>query len=849
MSDYDPQTIEPKWRAFWEQDDTFACDLDDRDRPKFYMLSMYPYPSGALHIGHVMEYTIGDVIARYRRATGHNVLFPIGWDSFGLPAENAAIKHDIDPATFTYGNIERMREQMQRAGWSAYWPSEIATSHPGYYHWNQWIFLKMHEHGLVYRKDSAVNWCPKCMTVLANEQVVDGLCERHGTEVELKQLEQWFFRITDYAQRMLDDFPAGWDPKVVAMQRAWIGRSEGAEIVFAIEGRDETLPVFTTRPDTLYGVTFVSLAPEHPLVAELCAGTEHEAAVTEFVQRVTRIPSFERNAEGAPKEGVFTGRYAIHPLSGERVQLWVANYALMDYGTGAVMAVPAHDQRDFEFARAYDIEVKVVIQPEGDDLDAADLTEAYTGPGRLVRSGPFDGTDNQAAIAAIAAHLGEVDSGGSTISYRLRDWLVSRQRYWGTPIPMVHCDGCGVVPVPEDQLPVELPPGVDFRPTGESPLASVPEFVNTTCPRCAGPARRETDTMDTFVDSSWYFFRYLSARDSTRALDPERVAYWLPIDQYVGGIEHANGHLVFSRYFTKFLQDAGVQPHSEYAHKLFTHGMVCMVAHNCPNHSWLPRDQVVDGTCAQCGSQVRSELTKMSKTKLNVVDPTALFNQYGADATRLYILFMGPPSKSTEYNDNGLIGAFRFLQRLHGLVHKHAPGVADVEAYAGDGSDLSSDAKKLRSRIHRTIAKVGHDNENFGFNTAVSAIMELVNDTRACSDAPPALIRSALETTVVLLHPMTPHVCEELWEVLGHAPSVQRAPWPSHDPEVAKGDEIEVVFQVNGKVRGKQTVAQGTDDDTLKALALANDGVQRTLDGREPRRVIVVKGRLVNVVG
>ncbi len=841
--------MEARWRAYWESNDTFAVDLDGSSKPKYYMLSMYPYPSGALHIGHVMEYTIGDVIARYRRMRGFEVLYPMGWDSFGLPAENAAIKNNIPPATFTYDNIDRMREQMKRAGWSAHWGSELATSHPGYYRWNQWIFLKMYEQGLVYRKESAVNWCPMCMTVLANEQVVDGLCERHGTEVTLRQLAQWFFRITHYAQRMLEEFAPGWDPKVVAMQKAWIGRSVGTEVVFTIDATGEKLPVFTTRPDTLYGVTFLSLAPEHPLAEQLVAGTPREAEVKEFVRRVTRTPAFERSAEGAEKEGVFTGHYVVNPLDGSRAQLWVANYALMEYGTGAVMAVPAHDQRDFEFARKYDIPIKVVIQPEGEALDPDTMESAYVDDGIQVDSGPFDGLDNREAIPRFADHLAALEAGGPTISYRLRDWLVSRQRYWGTPIPIIYCDDCGVVPVPADQLPVELPDGVDFRPTGKSPLASVPDFVNTTCPKCSGPARRETDTMDTFVDSSWYFFRFLSPRDTTQPLDRARVERWLPVDQYVGGAEHAHGHLVFSRFFTKFLADAELQPYREYAANLFTHGMVCMVAHHCPKHSWVHRTDVKDGRCSKCGSDVHSELTKMSKTKLNTVDPDTLFDKFGADTVRLYILFMGPPDKSTEYNDQGVIGAFRFLRRIFDLTCTQAESLAGVQPYQGDGSDLSKAHRELRAVIHRSIEKVGHDNEHFAFNTAVSTIMALINALRGTENVPPALMRRGLETAVLLLYPMTPHICEELWAELGHTGSAQHVPWPEFNKDAAKAEEIQVVFQHNGKVRGKAMVAAGIDDATLEALARADDGILRSLAGREPKRVIVVRGRLVNVVG
>ena len=847
--EYDPQELESRWQAWWEEHGTFDVDLAGSDRPKFYMLAMYPYPSGALHTGHVMEYTIGDLIARHRRMMGFDVLYPMGWDSFGLPAENAAIRRNIPPAEFTYGNIDKMRAQMRRAGWSVRWESELATSDPEYYHWNQWIFLRMLERGLAYRKASAVNWCPMCQTVLANEQVVDGLCERHGVAVTRRHLEQWFVGITEYAQRMLDEFEEGWDPKVIAMQQAWIGRSEGARIEFEVEGKDARLGVFTTRPDTLHGVTFVSLAPEHPLVNELVAGTKQEAEVHEFVERTLRTPAYLRGAEGGEKEGVFTGHWVRNPVNGERAQLWVSNYALMEYGTGAVMAVPAHDQRDFEFARKYGLPVKVVIQPEGEELIAEALTEAYTGDGLLVASGAFTGQQNRAAIPDLILALEAEGRGERTVSYRLRDWLVSRQRYWGTPIPVIYCDPCGVVPVPDDQLPVRLPEGVDFRPTGRSPLATVEEFVNTTCPKCGGPARRETDTMDTFVDSSWYFFRYLSPKDDSQIVNRERVERWFPVDQYIGGIEHANGHLVFSRFMTKFLADIGVQPFPEYAKNMFTHGMICMVSHHCKNHSWLHRDDVVDGACKHCGEPVTSELAKMSKTKLNTVDPDELFATFGADTVRLYAMFMGPPDKSTEYNPRGVIGANRFLRRLFQLVVSQEEALVGVQPYQGDGEGLDAASRDILRVGHQTIEKVTGDYQSFAFNTAVAAIMGFTNEINAKKDkARPDVLRWGLETVVTLLYPMTPHICEELWLSLGHQPSLQAQPWPTWDPALTKAESIEVVFQVNGSIRGRAQVEVGTDDETLKALALAHEGVQRILDGRTPRRMIVVKERLVNVV-
>ena len=848
-SEYNPEKIEKKWQKYWKENETFAVDLDQVEKPNYYILTMYPYPSGVLHTGHVMEYSISDLVARYNRMKGYNVFFPMGWDSFGLPAENAAIKQNTHPAAFTSTNIDRMRTQMKRAGWSITWDSEISTSHPGFYCWNQWIFLKMLEKGLAYKKEAAVNWCPVCRTVLANEQVIDGKCERHGVDVTQKQLDQWFLKITDFAQDMLDDMPEGWDREVALLQADWIGRSEGSRVDFTIESTGEILPVFTTRADTLFGVTYMSIAPEHPLIEKLTAGTDREAEVRAFVDRVTRVPSYLRSAESAEKEGIFTGHHVLNPVNGEMVQLWVANYALMEYGTGAVMAVPAHDQRDFEFARKYGLPIRVVISPEHESCDPESMTEAFIDEGVMVNSGRFDDMPSRDAADRITEYISGMGKGGSTINYRLRDWLVSRQRYWGTPIPVIYCDSCGIVPVPEDGLPVLLPESVDFNPTGVSPLASVEEFVNTECPECGGPARRETDTMDTFVDSSWYFFRYLSSRDESRIFDVERIKKWFPIDQYIGGIEHARGHLVFSRFFTKFLAGIGVQPFHEYADRLFPHGMVLKDAYHCPNCNWVHIDDLEeDGTCGKCGAEVKTELTKMSKTKLNTVSPDFLFEKYGADATRLYILFMGPPNKSTEFNSQGLIGVTRFLTRLHGQVIDRADALKGVSPYSGDGGDLSKETRELRSKLHRTIRKVTSDFEAFGYNTAVAAIMECFNVLRATPEPDAAIERKTLETLLLLLSPMTPHFSEELWEKLGHAPSIQAEPWPEYDEDASREEEIEVVFQVNGKVRGRALVSAGASEDTLEEFALGNDGVKRLIEGKTVRKVIVVRGRLVNVV-
>ena len=798
---------------------------------KYYVLEMFPYPSGRIHMGHVRNYSIGDVVARFQRMQGFNVLHPMGWDAFGLPAENAAVKHGTHPAKWTYENIDTMRVQLKRLGYSYDWDRELATCHPKYYKWEQLFFLKLLEKGLVYRKDSPVNWCPDCHTVLANEQVEEGLCWRCDSVVEQRQLEQWFMRITDYADELLeelDDMP-GWPERVRTMQRNWIGRSYGSELVFQVKGLDEGIAVFTTRPDTLFGATFMSLAAEHPMVEKLLAGADAERAaeVRAFVEKVSNMDRIVRGAEDLEKEGVFTGAWCVNPVTGEDMPIYVANFVLMGYGTGAVMAVPAHDQRDFEFATKYGLPKKVVIQPKGEaDLDPATMAEAYTAPGVLVNSGEFDGMPNEDAKEKITDHLATSGKGKKTVNYRLRDWNVSRQRYWGAPIPVVYCDECGVVPVPEDQLPVELPLDVKTRPDGKSPLPTTDSFVKTTCPKCGGAARRETDTMDTFMESSWYFMRYACTLDETQGLDPEVVNYWLNVDQYIGGIEHAILHLLYSRFYVKALRDLGYVSIDEPFENLLTQGMVLM-----------------DGA-------------KMSKSKGNVVDPDEMIKRYGADTTRLFCLFAAPPEKDLEWSDKGVEGASRFLGRLWRLVDELAPSLEPLGPCADlDPESLSEAARDLRRKEHATVKKVGGDiSANFQFNTAIAAVMELVNamylakDELVKTDDGRMALSSAVSSTLTVLAPVAPHICEELWSLMGYGDLLSEAQWPEYDEDALAVDEVTVVVQVNGKLRGKVVVAADATKEAIEEAALAEENVVKHMEGKTVRKVIVIPGKLVNVV-
>jgi leucyl-tRNA synthetase len=813
-SPYKPEIIEAEAQQYWQEARSFEVD-EDPGKEKFYCLTMFPYPSGKLHMGHVRVLTISDVIARYHRMLGKHVLQPMGWDAFGMPAENAAIKNKVPPAQWTYQNIEEMRAQMDRLGYAYDWSREVTTCKPDYYRWEQWLFTRMFEKGLVYRKNSVVNWDPVDQTVLANEQVIDGRGWRSDALVERREIPQWFMKITAYADELLDELDRmpGWPDSVKTMQRNWIGRSEGVELSFEVPGEDEPLTVYTTRPDTLMGVTYMAVAAEHPLAAR---SAETNADVAAFIEECTRSDASEATLETMEKKGMPLGISAIHPLTGEEVPLWVANFVLMTYGTGAVMAVPGHDERDWEFAKKHEIEIKQVIAPsDGSDIDI--LEQVYIEKGVLVNSGEWDGLDFEAAFNAIADHFEKTGRGRRAVNYRLRDWGVSRQRYWGAPIPIIYCDDCDAVPVPEEDLPVVLPEDVQVTGAG-SPLKDMPEFVNVACPKCGKDAHRETDTFDTFVESSWYFARY-ACPDSSKAMVDERAAYWTPVDQYTGGIEHAILHLLYSRFFQRVMRDEGLTDVSEPFTNLLTQGMV-----------------LKDGA-------------KMSKNKGNVVDPQELISKYGADTVRLFMMFAAPPEQSLEWSDDGVQGSYRFLKRFwHAVMdHVEAGPVAPLDKAA-----LTADQKALRLKTHQTIGKIGDDiGRRSSFNTAVAAAMELLNAVNKFEDSSKqgrAVRHEALEAVVLMLSPMTPHISHALWHALGHETALVDRPWPEVDESALELDTIELVVQVNGKLRGRVAVPTDATKDAIEELALADKNVQRFVDGKEIRKVIVVPGRLVNVV-
>ncbi|GJQ60359.1 MAG: leucine--tRNA ligase [Candidatus Scalindua sp. AMX11] len=841
MSDneYNFRDIEKKWQNYWRDCGLFRVDANDTSheaKEKFYCLVMFPYPSGTLHVGHGRNYIIGDVVTRYKIMKGYRVLSPIGWDAFGLPAENAAIQKQIHPSIHTKDNIRKMKSQLERWGVGYDWDREVTSCKPDYYKWTQWIFLKLFENKLAYKKKASVNWCPSCSTVLANEQVVEGLCERCDTEVTQRDLEQWFFRIANYAQRLLDDLETldKWPEKVKTMQANWIGRSEGASIDFTLQESKEVISCFTTRPDTVYGVTFMSLAPEHPLITELVKGTDNEESILQFVSRIKNQNFVERTSEGTEKEGIFTGRYVTNPVNGEKVPLWVANYALMEYGTGAVMGVPAHDQRDFAFARKYDLPVMRVIEPSDSEKrqQTEKVDEAYVEDGIQVNSGQFDGMHNREAIPKIIRFLEEKRYGKGSINYRLRDWLISRQRYWGAPIPIVYCESCGTVPIPEEELPVLLPENVEFKKKGQSPLADVEEFVNTTCPSCKGMAKRETDTMDTFVDSSWYYLRYLSSNDDTQAFDPEVVNKWLPVDQYIGGVEHAILHLLYSRFITKVLSDLGLLGFNEPFKSLFTQGMI-----------------VKDGA-------------KMSKSKGNVVNPDFIIEKYGTDTQRLYTLFMAPPQRDAEWNDRGIIGAFRFLNKLWKNVVALQTEFNNIPRREITHDLFSKETKELFRQINITIKKVTEDiEESWHFNTAVASIMELLTvvtnftegqggrkfeDENGINDF--NVLRHALETIVKILAPFVPHISEELWVICGNEPGIFSVSWPLYNKDVLEAEQVEMAVQINGKVRSRVTVESEISEDVLKMRIMKEERICELLDGKEVLKIIIIPKKIVNIV-
>ena len=815
---YDPAAIEPKWRERWEADALYRVD-DTSPRPKWYSLTMYPYPSGILHVGHWYAFAVPDVFARFQRMRGYNVLFPMGFDAFGLPAENAAIRNQTHPAAWTFDNIAAMRAQYRQMGAMIDWSREVVTCTPDYYRWNQWLFLRMLERGLAYRAKGAVWWCPTDQTVLANEQVLEGnVCERCGTAVIKRDLEQWFFRITEYAEELLRDAAAlDWPERVKTMQRNWIGRSEGARLSFAL-GTGDALEVFTTRPDTVFGATFMVLAPEHPLVAKVTTD-DRRADVEAYVDQARRETEIERQStdENRAKTGIFTGAYAINPVTDERIPVWIADYVLMGYGTGAIMAVPAGDERDFAFARAFGLPIRVVVQPEGEEpLDPATMTEAYHGPGLLVNSGELDGRRVPEQMPAVLEWIEATGRGRREVTFRLRDWLISRQRYWGTPIPVVYCDACGTVPVPDDQLPVALPLDAEFTPTGQSPLVSHAAFLHATCPSCGGAARRETDTMDTFVDSSWYWFRYTSPDEVELPFDRARAAAWCPVDLYCGGIEHAILHLLYARFVTKVCRDLGLIDHGEPYLRLRNQGMI-----------------------------LAEEGTKMSKSRGTQVTPDDLVREHGADALRLHLMYLGPWDQGGPWNSRGITGMERFIRGAYQLVTEAAAIVAV------DTDDTGDATLPLRRLMHRTIERVTTDLEDFQFNTMVAALIEYVNELKRLRDTPvvdTAAWREGLETLVLLMAPSTPYVAEELWQRLGRPYSVHLQEWPTYDPALTRDTTVELVIQVNGKLRDKINAPADLPEDAARALALGSERVRDLLGGKEPSKVIYVPGRLVNVV-
>ncbi|MFP4661806.1 MAG: leucine--tRNA ligase [Halanaerobiales bacterium] len=830
---YDFIEVEKRWQKKWEDEELFKTEYE-AGKENYYVLEMFPYPSGNLHMGHVRVYSIGDVIARYKKMKGYNVLHPMGWDAFGLPAENAAIKHgNIHPAEWTWSNIDNMREQMKALGLSYDWDREVTTAFPDYYKWTQWFFVQMYKKGLAYKKKSSVNWCPGCETVLANEQVVNNKCERCDSEVDQKELEQWFFKITDYADRLLEDHQLldNWPEKVKTMQRNWIGRSEGMRIKFPVKGMDNELEVFTTRPDTIYGATYMVLAPEHPLVQELIAGTDKEEEVNEFINQVKKQKEMERTSPESEKNGIFTGGYAVNPMTGEDIPIMIANYVLMGYGTGAIMAVPAHDQRDLDFAIKYDIPVEIVIQPGDREeiLTAEDLEgEAYTGGGHLVNSGEYNGLSVEEAFDKMAEDMEEQGIGNVEVNYRLRDWLISRQRYWGTPIPVVYCDSCGAVPVPEENLPVELPHDVEFSPTGESPLKHVDSFVNTECPECGGKARREIDTMDTFVDSSWYFLRYIDPHNEEMPFSKDKADKWFPVSQYIGGIEHAILHLLYARFFTKVISDLGLTDEVE------------------PFRNWLAQGMVLkDGA-------------KMSKSKGNVVDPREILGKYGADTARLFILFAAPPEKDLEWSDAGVEGSERFLNRVWRLVSENIRDLKKVNLATADSSSLDTKAfdkeeKEFYRQLHVTIKRVTEDiDERLNFNTAISAIMELTNAAyqylNNVDDVNYDLLKMVIDKMLVLLSPFAPHMTAELWTELENEGFVYEQSWPEYQEEAMKKDEVTIVVQVNGKVRDKVEVDAEISEEELKELVLSQEKIRDYTLDKDVVKIIVIPKKLVNIV-
>lgn len=819
---YNFTEIEKKWQDVWEKEDAFKT-VEDYDKEKYYVLEMFPYPSGKLHMGHVRNYSIGDVIARFKRLKGYNVLHPMGWDSFGLPAENAAIKNDIHPAIWTDSNIAEMHRQLQGLGFSYDWDREVATCKEEYYKWMQWIFIQFYNKGLAYKKDNPVNWCPSCQTVLANEQVVDGCCERCHTPVTKKRLSQWYLKITDYADRLLKDLDKmpGWPEKVKLMQKNWIGRSTGAEVTFEIENFEKKLQIYTTRPDTLFGVTYMVLAPEHPFVPELTNGTEYEAAVKAYQEECQHKSEIERTSLSKEKTGVFTGCYGINPVNGKKVPIFISDYVMMDYGTGAIMAVPAHDQRDFEFAKKFDLDIVPVVDTQNPEIDINNLTEAFVAEGTMINSGKYTGMNNKEAIEEITKDLEADGLGKAQVNYKLRDWLISRQRYWGCPIPMVYCEECGWVPEKEENLPVKLPTDVEFTGKGDSPLKTSKTFGETTCPCCGKKAVREFDTMDTFVDSSWYFLRYCDARNSEKPFDKKKADYWMNVDQYIGGVEHAILHLLYARFFQMVMHDLGLVDAEEPFDNLLTQGMV-----------------IKDGA-------------KMSKSLGNIVSPEEIQAKYGADTARLFILFAAPPEKELDWSDAGVEGSYRFLNRVYRLVQEY------VNEIRGDfrGSETitiqNAEDKALNFQLNATVKKVTEDaGGRFSFNTAISSIMELVNALYKYKqgEVNVPLMNDAIEKLILILNPFVPHITEELWNDLGHEDRVYQQSWPEFDPAALELETVEIIVQVNGKLKDKMAFEKNAEKSAIEEAALASERVQDAIAGKSVVKTIVVPNKLINFV-
>ena len=867
MREYNFKEVEQKWQEKWNSNTLFKTNDKVEGKENYYVLEMLPYPSGNLHVGHARNYTIGDVIARYKKMKGYNVLHPMGWDSFGLPAENAAIQHGAHPATWTKSNIENMRRQLKLMGLSYDWDREVATYTPEYYRWNQWIFKRMYDKGLVYKKKSTVNWCPDCQTVLANEQVEDGYCWRHSkTKVIQKDLEQWFFRITNYADELLtghEELREGWPEKVLAMQKNWIGKSFGTEIVFTVAETGEKLPMFTTRIDTIHGVTYCVVAPEHPIIEEII---KVNPSIKEAIHNMRNMDMIERTAEGKEKNGVFTGWHVINPVTGDKVQLWAADYVLMNYGTGAVMAVPAHDERDFAFAKKYNLPRKVVINGYNKEtkeeiiINADEMTAAMTEEGVMTNSGEFNGMNSKEALEKIADYVTTKGVGEKTVKYRLKDWGISRQRYWGTPIPALYCEKCGMVMEKDENLPVMLPEDVEFTGNG-NPIETSEKYKHAVCPVCGGPARRETDTMDTFVDSSWYFLRYCDPKNIELPFGSEAVNAWTPVDQYIGGVEHAVMHLLYARFFTKVLRDLGLLKANEPFKRLLTQGMVLGPSYYSEkeNRFLFAHEVRTAGDKAysiETGEELVIKVEKMSKSKNNGVDPEVMIKKYGADTTRLFIIFTAPPEKELEWNENGLAGAARFLNRVWRVVLENVEMIKDEKI---DYSKLSKEDKALVRKLHQTIKRVTEAIEdNYHFNTSIAGNMELINDvydfrnnvlgTEKESTESQKVFGEVLRNIVIMLSPFVPHFCDELWEAMGEEGFLFNASWPEYDEKLTVADEITMAIQVNGKVRGSISVERTASKEDIEKMALAVENVQKHTEGKTVAKVIVVPGKIVNIV-